>query len=116
MLILLDPRIRLIPPGQDTCLAGVACASPRCGRERATPRPSVGGASEKSGAVVRTMARTPWREDRGAAARAATQLRSGLSELPGWYAVLLDLKVQGLVVGSEESRRCALVSPRGLQR
>src|SRR5437870_13304468 len=42
--------------------------------------------------------------------------RSGLSEPRSRYAVLLHLEVQGLVVGSEVSGRCAPVSPGGLER
>src|SRR3989442_2631057 len=41
--------------------------------------------------------------------------RSGLSEPRSRYAVLLHLEVQGLVVGSEVSGRCAPVSPGGLE-
>src|SRR2546428_7785224 len=42
--------------------------------------------------------------------------RSGLSEPRSRYAVLLHLEVQGLVVGSEVSVRCAPVSPGSLER
>src|SRR2546430_858667 len=72
------------------------------------------------------MAQRRWarsgKSDRGAAKYPGEQTRvtgaSRRSQLPEpsrVNAVLLHLKVQGLVVGSEKSRRLALVSPRGLE-
>src|SRR5207249_7845779 len=56
---------------------------------------------------VKTVARPPERQ--------SSSSRSVPSELPCRDAVLLDLEVQSLVVGSEESRRCALIPPRGMK-
>src|SRR5207247_5906858 len=56
---------------------------------------------------VKTVARPPERQ--------SSLSRSVPSELPCRDAVLLDLEVQSLVVGSEESRRCALIPPRGMK-
>ena len=76
------------------------------------------------------MARTPWRGDQTYVGKNRTAdwiKRSGMamvlrrtklskrSELRCWYAVLLHLDVQGLVVGSEEPRRLALVPTGDLE-
>src|SRR5206468_2026082 len=71
--------------------------------ERGNPTPRVWCRGKNSGA--NTMARRPWRG----------RQTSGAAELPCQDAVLLDLEVQSLVVGSEESRRRALIPPRGMK-
>src|SRR5437016_451441 len=64
---------------------------------------------------------TPWRgrhatpEKQTESHKPLRGSRSRLSELCCRYAVLLNLEMQGLVIGSEEPRRLALVSPRALE-
>src|SRR5438445_12854684 len=93
-------------------LAGETAVRP-CQRERRCARTREEIRCRESGAVARTMVRTPWRRHQRAA---DDSRRSGLAELVCGNAELLDLDVQGLVIHPEEPRRLALVPPRGLKR
>src|SRR5213592_4398945 len=102
-----------------------APARERRGAKGPRERPSRGvGRSPTLVSKARYRARAPWREDQsqagateqviGSSERGWPHVRreSGFAHLPeqhARYAVLLHLDMQGLVVGSKEPRRLALV-------